>query len=371
MQLSVQGTNLDVTPQQNGSAVVRAKVGNATVDWLVVWSLSVLFPTNEWFAPLGGRQFFSVPVQPPFLSSRVSFTSSDPSVVLVSASGVPNRVAVDGLGNGSALVLALVEGVQACGSKSVSTFRYDGLRFQKPTMGGAWKNIDQPYKFLGVFTGQSVTFGVVTTPPGVPLPSNAVVWSGAASGKGSQTSVTFGQAGTAQIVGTIGTVAKSASAEVIDRPSGIGEEAYAALHLAYSTIATLRNLIGPNPSVLEPFVWASTNYPGLAGRNTKADAARHAYWSCLLTRYTIAGYAEGITTQHEVSVPGPSTETVMDLHNNAIGIGLASNHAHGPNNACCQAAVVQAVNLGFLLYLDASYGVLDAPEGTLLQPTNR
>jgi hypothetical protein len=289
---------------------------------------------------------------------------------LVSVSGVPNRVAVDGLANGSALVLASVEGVQACGSKSVSTFRYDGLRFQKPTMGGAWKNIDQPYKFLGVFTGQTVTFGVVTTPPGVPLPSNAVVWSGAASGKGSQTSVTFGQAGTAQIIGTIGTVAKSASAEVIDRPSGIGEVAYVASHLAFSGIAAAQNLIGTNILTLEPFVWASTNYPGMAQHNTIADAARHAYWTCLLTRYTSAGYALELTTAHEVSKPGPSTETVMDLQNNAIGISL-SYHAHVTGNACCQAAVIAAVNAGLLSYLDGSHGASDLPEGTLLQPTNR
>ena len=174
-----------------------------------------------------------------------------------------------------------------------------------------------------------------------------------------------------QVVATIGTVNKSASVEVIDHPGGDDEIAYGTGHAAQTAIALAYNLVGSNPLTLEPLMWASTNYPTMAQHNDIADAARHAYWSCLLARYCGADYAEGITTAHEVSHSGPSTETVMDLHNNAIGIAICSSHTHGSGNFCCQAAVVAAALAGQLWYLDGSYGPDDTAEGTLLQPTNR
>ncbi len=371
LQVAVQGTNVTITSLNNGSGLVNASVGNVITDWLVAWSLTVRFPASEWFVPLGGSQFFTVLVDPPFFSPQVDFTSSDTNIGTVTAAGYPLRAAVFGKTNASAQILASVGMGQPCGAKNFTVFHFDNLRFQKATMTGAWKNIDQSYKFLGVFTGQTATFGIVTTPAGLALPSDAVRWSGAASGSSTQVNVTFPKAGSAQIIATIGTVAKSTSAEVFDQPAGTGENAYALGHPFQTATAIYRNLAGLNPLTLEPFVWASTNYPGLQPQNTIADAARHAYWTCLLTRYTDASYAKGITTAHEVSMLGPSTETVMDLHNNSIGIVISSNHTHGVDNACCQAAVVIAVNTGLLWYLDGSYGATDTNEGTLLQPTNK
>ena len=368
--LGIAGTNLTVTALAVGTTLVTAKVGGTILDSLVVWSITVTFPTNSVFAPQGGSVTIMPSVVPQLLASKIDFATTDPSIATVSAAGLPPRLTITALTNGTTQITAKAGTNQLCASKSVTTFTFGGLRFQKAAMVGAWKDIDAIYKFLGVFTGQSVTFGVVITPSHITLPGDLIIWSGAASGSGAQTTVNFSSAGSPRVIATVGGRSKSVQVEVIDRPSGVGENAYAASRAAYTLVATARNLIGLNSGTLEPFVWASTNFPTLNQHNTIADAARHAYWTCLLTRYTVADYAEGISTQHEVSVPGPSTETVMDLHNNAIGISIAY-HAHGSDNACCQAAVISALNSGLLWYLDGSYGATDTPEATLLQPTNR
>ncbi len=147
------------------------------------------------------------------------------------------------------------------------------------------------------------------------------------------------------------------------------ETVYMLLNPDYSAVALAQNLIGPNSWTLEPYIWAESTYPG-SQHNTIADAARHSYWTCLLTRYTTAEYALGLTTAHEVSAPGPCTETVMDLHNNLVGISL-EGHTHDSNNTCCRNAVSSAVSMGILWYLDSSYGVANINEDALLQPTNK
>lgn len=68
---------------------------------------------------------------------------------------------------------------------------------------------------------------------------------------------------------------------------------------------------------------------------------------------------------------GPRTETVMDLHNNYVGAGAASDHDHWPGNACCQDAISALINSGALWYLDKDYGNDDSDEDALLQPTNK
>lgn len=252
-----------------------------------------------------------------------------------------------------------------------TVLKVDTIKFQKSTMVPNWKTVDQVYKHLGVFTGQSVTFGVNTTPSGITLPNGLLTWGGLAAGTAPEASVTFNTPNFVEAVTvTCGGTIKVAHVAVRNRPSGIGRIAYAALHPVYTAIAWANNLIGDDPSTLEPTIWANSAYPGIQ-HNTVADAARHAYWTCLLTRYTVAGYAEGLTTQYEVSNPGPSTETVMDLHNNLIGISIESDHTHTSGLGCCRSAVQSAVSAGTLWYLDSSYGAVNTAEDALLKPTNK
>jgi hypothetical protein len=253
--------------------------------------------------------------------------------------------------------------------------RVDTIKFQKSTMVPNWKTVDQVYKHLGVFTDQSAKFGVNTTPSRITLPNGLLTWGGLTSGATPEVSAIFTASNFLQAVTiTCAGTTKSALVAIRDQPSGLGEEAYALLHLAYTMIAIANNLAPitypPDLTTLEPYIWASSTYPGNQ-RNTIADAARHAYWTCLLTRYTVAGYAEGLTTQHEVSRPGPSTETVMDLHNNLMGISIEDGHTHTPGLGCCRSAVQNAVLTGALWYLDSSYGVANTKEDALLQPTNK
>ena len=239
-----------------------------------------------------------------------------------------------------------------------------------PTMGSRWKTVDKVYKHLGVYTGQSTTFGVNHTPSSVTIPNGFLTWGGLTSGDTPEVSVTFRAANLLEAVTVkCGSTTRLALVAVRDLPSGMGETEYAALHAVYTAIALSNDLIGTDVSTLEPFIWANAAYPGVQ-HNTVADAARHAYWACLLTRYTVAGYAEGLTTAHEVSRPGPSTETVMDLHNNLMGIAI-EGRTHTSGSGCCRTAVQSAVSEGLLWYLDSSYGAENTAEDALLQPTNK
>jgi hypothetical protein len=168
------------------------------------------------------------------------------------------------------------------------------------------------------------------------------------------------------VVVTVAGVQRNATVRVIDRPSGIGENAYALLHPIDTARALSNNLIGTTVATLEPFVWARAQYPG-SQLNTRADAARHTYWNCALAVLINPGYAEGVTYQHEVSSPGPATETIMDLNNNAAGRGIAAADLAG-----CRAGVIAVISAGSpTIYLDGSYGSTNTREDALLQPTNR
>lgn len=248
-----------------------------------------------------------------------------------------------------------------------------------------FKTIDESYKFIGVFKGTPITFSVLTETPGEEIPNGTIVWSGYTSGYTSEIYIVFTKVG----INKINVMDNSGNfitvlINVIEKPSGIGEEEYAITHPLETSKAVFHNLLPnkfiPNWSIrtLEPYIWANATFPG-SQHNTKADAARHAYWTCLLYRYTsevnpLGGavlYAVELTYQHEVTGNGPCTETIMDLHNNSYGVIIAKNHVHGSDNTCCQQAVLEALNNGRLWYLDDSYGdTANTKEDALLQPTN-
>jgi hypothetical protein len=182
----------------------------------------------------------------------------------------------------------------------------------------------------------------------------------------------FPGANTVSVVVTVAGVQRSATVRVIDKPSGIGENAYALLHPIDTARALSNNLIGTTVATLEPFVWARAQYPG-SQLNTRADAARHTYWNCALAVLINPGYAEGVTYQHEVSSPGPATETIMDLNNNAAGRGVGAGLSGASATLVgCRAGVIAVISAGSpTIYLDGSYGSTNTREDALLQPTNR
>lgn len=58
------------------------------------------------------------------------------------------------------------------------------------------------------------------------------------------------------------------------------------------------------------------------GHNTRSDAFRHCYWSALLARDIGFGSALRYTNAHETFADNPPNEKSMDLHNNAVGLGI-------------------------------------------------
>lgn len=243
------------------------------------------------------------------------------------------------------------------------------IKFKNQKM-TSWRAFDQFYKHIGVFAFQTCSFGVETEPLNFVFPTNSLHWGGLASGTGQITDVTFSTEGMYSLISaSFRNCTLFAYSTVKNQPTGVGESAYAAAHPVETALAAASNLVGLDVRKLEPFIWASTQYAGLQ-HNTVADAARHAYWACLLARIAGSEYASGLTMSHEASNGGPATETVMDILNNQVGIDQSS-HSHTNNFDCCREEIISAVDLGFLTYLDSSHGVENVKEDALLQPTNK
>jgi Domain of unknown function (DUF6973) len=122
-------------------------------------------------------------------------------------------------------------------------------------------------------------------------------------------------------------------------------------------------VIFDNMNVVNQFVYlsaarsaeqlASENFPGMALRNTKADAFRHAYWNAQATIGLGAILTESLTSAHEnqpPSYPYSHLETQMDLHNNAEGISRANFLSDGFSSL--EESILDAVNNGDLRYLN-------------------
>ena len=76
-----------------------------------------------------------------------------------------------------------------------------------------------------------------------------------------------------------------------------------------------------------------------------ADAARHAYWSCLMTQNLGADFAKGLADAHEEvndGQPNPCVSKLMDLYNNQVGRTL------GSLAQLCEDSVITAYKLGGL-----------------------
>ena len=258
--------------------------------------------------------------------------------------------------------------------------KVDSIKFQNSKMGSSWKTVNANYKHLGVYTGQTVKFGVNTTPANLTIPNGVLTWGGLASGTSAEVNVTFNTKNTLMeaVTVSIGGVTTSANVAVRDVPTGTTEANYAIANLITTMKLMGKNIVNTSGGDLEATVWAASTYPGSQTLNGVGDAARHSYWTCLMARFGSASYALGLSTAHEVSgQPSPSTENAMDLYNNARGVEIATNHAHSPGGGgvsefqCCRNAIQVALGNGVQWCLDSSHGASNQNEDALLQPTNK
>ena len=120
----------------------------------------------------------------------------------------------------------------------------------------------------------------------------------------------------------------------------------------------------------EAINWAINNSASLGNglHNGRADAARHAYWCGIMTLDWNSEDAAGLSTAHEVTNlgdNGPHNESVMDLTNNAFGIGFASGQ--NATRVTVSNAIFGALNNNLLTILND----YDNNEGSaFLKPSN-
>ena len=266
----------------------------------------------------------------------------------------------------------------ACRPPMASTeWKLDTILFQTPHMDSP--KVVEDYQHLGAFTGQGATF-MVTTKPFFHIPDGFLSWGGIApASTAAKPHVTFTAPNTGMEAVTVTANGSTLTANVAVRnqPTGMGQQAFTRLHAIPSAILYSHNILARPMTDSEAWVWANATYPGQLQVNTINDAARHAYWTCLMTRFVGENYARGLGMAHEVSAtpaPGRENETVMDLHNNEMGIQIA-NHAHAPNLpngnpdfTCCRNAIQNAISNGMLWHMD--YPANTGGRG-LLQPTNK
>ncbi|MFT3893683.1 MAG: hypothetical protein QM730_18800 [Anaerolineales bacterium] len=88
-----------------------------------------------------------------------------------------------------------------------------------------------------------------------------------------------------------------------------------------------------------------------AMHNSPSDAFHHAYWSALITREFGADFANQFTMAHEGRPFSERNEAFMDLHNNQVGIGIASANPNA-TDAELQAAVLDKLYNGQLYVWD-------------------
>ena len=220
-----------------------------------------------------------------------------------------------------------------------------------------WKIVED-HKHLGVLVGDSATFRATTTPH-FDLPAGFLTWGGLAQGNTSEVTVSFTAPNTpmAPVTVTAGGVALSANVAIRHKPTGDGEKMFVAKNFSDAYKLYKKNILAAPMTSSEAWVWTMAAYPGNQ-INTKADAARHAYWTCLMTRYVDELFAQGLSAAHEVSAPGQANETVMDMYNNMKGRAIAYDHVHVAGQQgvsdfqCCRDAVQNAINDGRLWYMD-------------------
>ncbi len=108
------------------------------------------------------------------------------------------------------------------------------------------------------------------------------------------------------------------------------------------------------PLQFEATSWARENSPPRTDFSGLADAMRHAYWMCRMTRNPELGgeFAGSLGNAHEVtnlSGGSPCIDSAMDFHNNQAGILLGNQDCDDPPENCCEDLVLQATANGELV----------------------
>jgi hypothetical protein len=123
--------------------------------------------------------------------------------------------------------------------------------------------------------------------------------------------------------------------EIWSAITGVGAfDAYVASRLADDALAAARG----------------KGLPGL--HNGPADASRHAYWNCIMTKRLAAAEAKTIADSHEAHGGGPVIENAMDHHNNDAG------RTCGTGPAACSSCTWSSLNSGALRVIDPVTGAI-------------
>ncbi len=215
---------------------------------------------------------------------------------------------------------------------------------------------------IGVIVDDTITFKAKLT-PAIALDNSDYIWSGAQPGNGPTITITFASDHNytegLSVLGCPNQIANTTATRVPPPNQGT----WMALHLP--SAVTAFNL------GQEAFTWAHENESALGGgiHNGRADAARHCYWNVLMSVYMDTVTAADAGTSHErtnIENGDPHNESVMDLHNNAVGRSISTGLT--PNRTECQNAVINALNNGTLWILD---NLANNKEIGLLKPSNQ
>lgn len=191
------------------------------------------------------------------------------------------------------------------------------IAFQNERMSDWFRVLPHGNARIGVLIGDSLKFkGAATSGSSVSIPDSEYAWSGAASGTGIATEVTFNSKGTFEVRLTVKNKTQTAIITVDEIASTTPFHSWlkAQSNLPFSHIVL--------SCAVSALSWA--NYYGPA-HNDASDAMRHAYWNACITNLISAEVAAGATNAWEYSnltdsaTSSPHNENVMDLENNHIG----------------------------------------------------
>jgi len=251
------------------------------------------------------------------------------------------------------------------------------VMFSNEFMAGKWKVIDKPYKYVPLLTGQKFKLKVeLEQPTESNIQFDSVNWYGEIQTSEPEFEFSFVEQGKKQLrveASLLGkTITRSFAIYVKNKPKELSDVSFAKKYPIETFKALSKKLIGAQTMVeeLEPFKWAAETYKNNGSHNGIQDAARHAYWNCLLTRYFGEDYAKGITDGHEVNASLELfAEVIMDLYNNEEGRQIAKKHSHNVGNdySCCRSAVINSVENGSTLCFD---DLVNLNKDALLLPTN-
>ncbi|HSJ75841.1 MAG TPA: hypothetical protein VK899_06645, partial [Gemmatimonadales bacterium] len=234
------------------------------------------------------------------------------------------------------------------------------LRFRIAQSGAPFDIVDpqpDPDARIGVLQEDSLVFR------GEPqLNANQYSWGGAITGNGQERSVTFNSTGNKDVTLTASGTTRRARVTVRSQPPPPDQDTWGILHLG--TQDDVQRLVA------DATTWADNTFGTATRTNGRTDAARHAYWVCLMTIELGPDVAEGASTAHERTnfnqgLLNTHNEIVMDLENNATALGFSGRLT---TRGQCQTEVINAVNSGALTILD---DISNAGGNARLIPSNR